>query len=175
MVEDRSCGTCNLCCVVFDVPALPKSAGTMCPHHVGAAGCGIYPRRPDGCRLFYCHWLLEPSLDPEWKPEIAGFVLAVDPDTGNLEARMAPGLSDAWREAPYEPQFRRWAEQGMADFRHVIVLAEGTATVVLPEGEVAGGALRRGQMLHISRVNGPDGVIRIEVEVRTPDAPQSGA
>ena len=175
MGDERTCGTCKLCCVVFHVPALPKPAGILCHHHTGTAGCGIYPTRPEGCRLFYCHWLNEPSLDAEWKPEISGFVLSVDPNTGNLEARTAPGFPDAWRQPAYEQQFRRWAEHGMADFRHVVVFSDGNVTVVLPEGEVAGGPIARGQHLHISRVRGADGTVRLEVDVRTPEAPQSGA
>ena len=79
--EGRSCGTCTLCCKVFDVPSLEKPAGQWCKHCLPGRGCGIHETRPQHCRAFHCMWMTAPWLADEWKPERAKFVLTTDPAT----------------------------------------------------------------------------------------------
>lgn len=60
LVPGRTCGACDVCCVVFtiDEPELRKLQGHRCPHLIrGEAGsCGIYHARPWTCRDFNCGW-----------------------------------------------------------------------------------------------------------------------
>ena len=58
LVADRACGECSVCCVdlTIEEPDLMKPQGYRCPHLAQAGGCGIYPSRPNTCRLFHCGW-----------------------------------------------------------------------------------------------------------------------
>ena len=69
VVPGRSCGTCTLCCKLFNVPEVPKTAGKWCRHCEPGKGCRIYDTRPQMCREFLCGWMVSPGLGPEWKPE----------------------------------------------------------------------------------------------------------
>src|SRR3977135_545867 len=78
LVPGRSCGTCIMCCKVYAIRELNKRAGQMCVHAERGCGCKIYDNRPDVCRSFYCMWRVDATLGPEWKPETARFVVALD-------------------------------------------------------------------------------------------------
>jgi hypothetical protein len=58
LVADRTCGTCNVCCVVLtiDDPELQKPQGHRCRHANRDNSCGIYTTRPQTCRTFHCGW-----------------------------------------------------------------------------------------------------------------------
>lgn len=77
-------------------------------------------------------------LGPEWRPDKARFVLTMDPATKWLFAQVDPGAAQAWRKEPYLGQFRRWAEAGQ---RPVVVFVNKLATAILPDREIALGAL----------------------------------
>lgn len=77
VVQERSCGACDVCCVVYDIeePGLVKKAHDRCEHsRPGAGGCSVYNTRPATCREFKCLWLegLGPDGD---RPDLSGFVL----------------------------------------------------------------------------------------------------
>ena len=108
----RDCGSCTLCCKVFEVPSLNKPVGKWCAHCKPGKGCGIHDTRPEHCRAFYCAWMTEDWLGPEWKPDRAKFVLTIDPATQFLLAQLDPGAPLAWKQSPYYPQFKRWAQHG---------------------------------------------------------------
>jgi hypothetical protein len=137
----RSCGTCTLCCKVFDVPAIDKAAGQWCRHCTPGGGCGIYETRPQQCRSFHCMWMTTDFLGPEWKPEKAKFVLVTDPATLNLLVQVDPGQPKAWQVQPYYQQLKRWAQAALAESKHVIVFNGKAATVVLPDKDVALGVI----------------------------------
>lgn len=134
----RSCGSCALCCKVYDVPAVPMTAGTWCRHCQPGRGCRIYDDRPQQCRDFLCLWITQDFLGPEWKPERSRFVLTMDGASKLLYAQVDPGAPQAWRKEPYLSQFRRWAEAGN---RPVIVFVGKSATAVTARGETALGQL----------------------------------
>ena len=95
----RACGTCTLCCKVYDVPTLDKPAGRWCRHCKPGRGCGIHLTRPDHCRSFHCLWMTESWLGPEWKPERSKIVLSIDPATRFLFAQVDPGHATAWKRS----------------------------------------------------------------------------
>src|SRR4051812_22511432 len=77
VVPGRACGCCTLCCKVIAVTDFDKPPGVWCAHCIRGKGCGIYESRPTDCRTFFCEWMLEHGLGPEWKPEHAKFALVM--------------------------------------------------------------------------------------------------
>lgn len=142
----RDCGTCTLCCKVYDVPALEKAAGVWCRHCRPGRGCGIHETRPQHCRSFHCLWMTQGWLGPEWKPERAKIVLSVDPATRFLFVQVDPGVPGAWRAEPYYRQLKQWAA-GAAERRHVVVFVNKSATVILPDRDVPLGPLGPGDRI----------------------------
>lgn len=155
--EGRDCGACTLCCKVFDVPSLSKPMGKWCLHCRPGRGCGIHETRPEHCRAFFCAWMTESWLGPEWKPDRAKFVLTIDPATQFLLVQLDPGAPTAWKQPPYYAQFKRWAEHGMETGKHVIVFLNRSATVVLPTEDVEIGVIGPGERMVTRRRNTPFG------------------
>jgi hypothetical protein len=137
VVAGRECGTCTLCCKLVAVTALKKPPGTWCSHCVRGKGCGIYETRPDECRTFHCHWMLEKGLTPDWKPEKTKFVL-VTSEGGHMTAFVDPGFPGAWRNSPYFETLKRWSLQGARALPARIVMVRiGTrGIVILPDREI---------------------------------------
>jgi len=143
----RSCGTCSLCCKVYDIAAVPKPAGRWCRHCVPGRGCAAYEERPATCVDFTCEWLRNEDLGPLWRPDVAKFVIVRHDDDRTLQITCDAGQPDAWRKPPYEPQIRRWAVQLAPLEVLVLVMHRGAATLVRPgEPDLPLGVL------------GPDGV-----------------
>lgn len=142
--QGRDCGSCTLCCKVYDVPAVESVAGSWCKHCLPGRGCGIHATRPDHCRAFFCLWMTQSFLGPEWKPDKARFVLTMDPATSWLFVQLDPGAPQAWRKEPYLTQLRRWAAAGN---RPVIVFLNKSATAVLPTHDVPLGTIATDERL----------------------------
>ena len=159
----RACGTCTLCCKVYDVPAVESVAGQWCRHARSGRGCAIHAERPHHCRAFHCLWMTEAWLGPEWKPERAKMVLSLDPVTRFLQVQVDPGQATAWRREPYYGQLKRWAAASLPRQRHVLVFVNRQATVVLPDRDVPLGEFTPGDRLVARERATPAGII-LEVE-----------
>ena len=109
LVAGRACGSCMMCCKVPHIEEFNKPAGVWCEHAVRGKGCGIYADRPGACRAFYCSWMQDASLGPEWKPDRAKFVVYVQRNGINLQVAVDPGLPNSWMKAPYYAQIKKWA------------------------------------------------------------------
>jgi len=130
----KACGTCMMCCKVLPIPELAKPAGQWCSHAVTGKGCGIYEDRPPVCRSFYCHWLVDPTLGPEWKPNKAKFVMYPDRDSPDIYNIMVdPAFPDAWAKPPYLERIRSWVAGGAALGRFALVHVGPRLTAVLPD------------------------------------------
>jgi len=149
----RSCGTCTLCCKIFSVPDLGKPAGKWCKHIVQGKGCGIHETRPQVCRAFFCQWIYNADLGPEWKPEVSRFVLSIYPGTNSLTVSADPGFPNAWREEKYLRQFRLWAAAALEQGDQVLVFSGARITAILPDREVDLGEIRPGDRI-VSLKNG---------------------
>jgi hypothetical protein len=110
VVPNRQCGSCTLCCKVMSITELDKPRGTWCKHCLLGKGCGVYATRPAECRSFFCGWLVDPRLGPEWKPDRSKIVLTPTPDSNGIAVRCDPGFPDAWRRDPYQNTISEWAE-----------------------------------------------------------------
>ncbi|MBL8590317.1 MAG: hypothetical protein JNK46_17415 [Methylobacteriaceae bacterium] len=148
----RECGSCTLCCKLFPVLELDKPAGRWCPHVAQGRGCGIHETRPHVCRAFFCQWIWNEELGPEWKPETARFVLSIYPGSNALAVTVDPGQPAAWRREPYHRELRRWAEAALAQNSQVVVFVGDRATVVLPDRDVELGVLQPGDQISVGRL-----------------------
>jgi Fe-S-cluster containining protein len=136
LVPGRSCGTCSLCCKLYPVRELRKPAGQWCVHTVRGGGCAVHANHPRTCQKFFCSWLLDATLGPEWKPETARFVLAPDPLYQALTVTVDPGMPLAWKRAPYYARLRQFSERLFTENRRLLVDLRGQITVVLPDRDV---------------------------------------
>jgi len=157
VVAGRACGSCTLCCKVIAVADFDKPPGVWCSHCIRGKGCGIYQTRPTDCRTFFCEWMLEKSLGPEWKPERAKFALVVGEGT-HLTAFVDPGFPSAWRASPYFETFKRWSLEGArANPPRIITIRVGArVTIVLPDREIDVGHVGRDESVRL--VPGPNGI-----------------
>lgn len=140
-VAGRACGACTLCCKVQGISEIGKPAGQWCAHCAPGKGCGIYDTRPGECRDFFCMWIVEPQLGPEWKPDQSRMVLTATNDGNGVVIRCDPGFPQAWRREPYLGQIRQWAKNFEAKDGLVMVWAGNRTTIVasgaeFPLGEV---------------------------------------
>jgi hypothetical protein len=153
-VPGRACGRCTLCCKTMAVAELDKPPGEWCSHCERSKGCAIYASRPEGCREFYCEWMLSPKLGREWKPDRARFALMLTP-TGHLAVCVDPDFPAAWKRAPYYQTLRRWACQRAADptsaWPGVDVWIGRRCIIVLPDGEKDLGIVAADEEVRIDR------------------------
>lgn len=137
VVAGRECGTCTLCCKLIAVTELNKPPGEWCPHAVRKGGCAIHATRPTGCRTFFCDWMSEEALGPDWKPEKSKLVM-VTGEGGHLTAFVDPGFPAAWRQPPYFAALKHLAAEGLrASPVRIITIRIGTrVSVILPDREI---------------------------------------
>jgi Fe-S-cluster containining protein len=74
LVVGRSCGSCNVCCVVptIDDPALQKLPGYRCDNAQPGGACDIYETRPRTCRAFFCGWRRLDWIADGLRPDASG-------------------------------------------------------------------------------------------------------
>jgi hypothetical protein len=96
---ERECGSCMLCCKVYNVAALGKPAGKWCSLCEPGRGCTIHDRLPSECAAFNCLWKTMPALPMHWKPDQSKMVLTVHPETNNIQVVVDPGLPSVSLEA----------------------------------------------------------------------------
>jgi hypothetical protein len=154
----RECGTCTLCCKVYDVPSLAKPAGKWCQHCLPGKGCGIHATRPDHCRSFFCLWMTDGTMPTEWKPERSKLVLSIEPATRFINVQVDPGSPSAWRTEPFYSQLKSLAAQIMPEQRFVMIFINKSATVLLPDKDVPLGVIGDGDELIPYRQVLPGGV-----------------
>ena len=167
----KTCGSCSLCCKLLAIDELAKPPGDWCPHVAIGKGCTIYETRPGSCRTFQCFWLSLPKLDASWRPDRCGFVLR-DAGSGLLLVEVEPSKPDAWRRQPYYAQLKHWSQATPAGTGMVVVKVRGSATVVLPDADLAigrvadddniwaGYEVKAGLRRAVATVTSADGAVR---------------
>ena len=169
IVPGRACGTCAMCCKLPYIAELQKPVGVWCKHIVLGRGCGIYDERPHSCRSFFCLWMLNPTLGPEWKPERAKFMLHPQGNSGNLQVSVDQNFPTAWTKEPYYSEINRWAREGAERGSFVFVRIGARIIVVLPDGERDLGPVGQDDGIQVIRRMTPAGFeYAVEVVRRTP-------
>ena len=151
LVPGRSCGTCSLCCKVYSIKEIAKPAGRWCVHRARGVGCSIHASRPRSCSDFFCSWLVDPNLGPEWKPEIARFVLSSDATHRAIVVTVDPGQPRAWKREPYYAMLKKFAQVFVRIDQKVLVNLNGETTVVLPDRDVPIGRVGPGDEIVVWR------------------------
>ncbi len=154
LVPGRTCGTCTVCCKAFGIPELDKQPGQWCRHVVQARGCGIHETRPSVCRLFFCHWMRNARLGPEWRPNVAKFVMYTEMEGHRLVIAPDAGTPSSWRRTPYLAQIKRWATLGASSNDQVLVINGRRAIAVLPDRDHDLGIVEVGDRIVYRAVQG---------------------
>ena len=155
----RECGSCSLCCRVFEIAELNKPAHTWCQHcRPGKGGCSIYDDRPPVCRGFKCMWLRDASCPDHWFPRRARMVVHETVEHGertttiNVDRR----YPERWREKPYYGDIRQLAlsgiKQGDGDRFRTQVVVGARSWLILPHREIELSAGDSGVLVQV----GPD-------------------
>lgn len=161
LVTGRDCGSCSMCCKLPGIAELNKAPMVWCRHVVHGRGCSIHPERPGVCRTFFCHYLRNPHLGPEWKPERSGFILFTEAGGKRLVVASDSAKPGAWRKPPYYAQFKRWAAEGAHRNHQLLVFNGKRVTAVLPDRDEELGVIEIGDIVAYHDETG-----RIRVEVR---------
>lgn len=134
--SQRSCGGCTLCCKLLGIGELDKAAGEWCPHCAVGSGCTIYERRPAPCRTFLCGYLVWPVAGEHWFPARSKMIIMSVFEGKRLAIYVDPGRPNAWREAPYYADLKRWAAFGARDGRQLVVSVGRRSILILPDRDV---------------------------------------
>jgi hypothetical protein len=165
----KSCGSCNMCCKVLQIDDLAKPAGAWCKNAKPGIGCTIYETRPGSCQAFFCEWILNKDMGPEWKPDAAKFVVNPLTSDANLLIGVDPNFANAWRREPYHTQIRQWVKSFEAIGRFVLVRIGSRCIALLPDKDVDLGIVNANDDVFISREMGPAGLV-YSAEVRRKSA-----
>jgi hypothetical protein len=140
-VPGRSCDGCTMCCKLFDIPSVPKTAGAWCRHCDIGKGCSIYETRPQECRVFFCQYLLDASVPEHWRPSHSHMVVKPDPRDVRVMVHVDTGRAEAWRQAAYYRDLKSWAASRIKAEKFVYVRIGARTIVVLPDRDVDLGAI----------------------------------
>jgi hypothetical protein len=157
-VAGRECGDCSLCCKLMNVPELDKPCNVWCRHVVKGKGCGIHATRPEVCRGFYCRWMQDPALGPEWKPSRSKMVLAHHGED-RLTVHVDPGATGAWRKEPYLSRLVAMARIGLGNNGILKIVENGRTLVLLPPRVVDLGVIGPGDGIVLEKKPAPGGFI----------------
>lgn len=134
MGQEKQCGKCNLCCKLMVIPDLDKPNNVWCTHCEIGKGCRIYETRPQMCRDFYCHYIMDRALGDDWHPARTHFVLRADDKV--LIVQVDPQRPDAWKRAPYHAALRKHANKVYAAGGEIIVRIGDHGIAILPDRDV---------------------------------------
>jgi Fe-S-cluster containining protein len=165
-VPGRRCGTCTLCCKVLRVIDIDKPRGQWCVHCDVGHGCRIYETRPEGCRQFFCGFLVDERLPETWRPAESKIVLLVEGDGKRIIAHVDPDRPTAWRREPFYSTLKRWSAAMLHLGGNVAVSIGQRCIVVLPDRDVDLGKLEDDEAIATQQRSTATGVIYDVVKVK---------
>jgi len=71
IVPGRECGSCTLCCKVYNIPGIGKVASKWCGQCKPGRGYKIHDNLPDQCAAFNCLWRTDAAMPAQWKSDQA--------------------------------------------------------------------------------------------------------
>ena len=170
IVPGRSCAGCTMCCKLLGIEALAKPRLSWCQHCKVGEGCTIYADRPGECRDFYCAWLVNPRLGPEWRPADAKMMISFEAPAKRVVVHVDPARGDAWKKEPHYRQIKQMALQALRSQGHLIVWQGTEAIAVLPDRDVSLGRVQD-EVIAVTETRTPLGV-RYDVAALAPDDPR---
>jgi hypothetical protein len=172
-VPGRSCGQCSLCCKLAKVDELDKPEGVWCRHCApGRGGCTIYETRPPVCRNYFCSWILDSRLGPEWYPLTSKMILSMENAGSRLCVRVEPSHADVWRREPYYSQLKQWSRVAVEARQQIIVYVKKRVIAILPDKDVDFGDVELGEQIWIGAQDTPAGRIWNAVKIPADVAPE---
>jgi hypothetical protein len=138
------------------VAELDKPPNVWCRDLVMGKGCGVYETRPSVCREFYCRWMEDATLGPEWKPSKAKMMLAHIVEH-QLSVYVDPGAAGVWRKEPYLSRLVEMAKNGLRNDAIVKVIENGRVMVLLPDRIVDLGVVKADEQIVLRKMPGPGG------------------
>jgi hypothetical protein len=157
-VDGRSCGNCSLCCKLAKVDELDKPSGVWCRHCApGRGGCTIYETRPPVCRNYFCSWIVDSRLGPEWYPLTSKMILSLENSGQRVCVRVEPGHADAWRREPYYSQLKTWSRAAVEARRQIVVFINKRVIVILPDKDVEFADVELGEQIWVGAQDTPVG------------------
>ena len=145
-----------MCCKLMGVAELDKPQNVWCHHLVMGKGCGIYETRPESCRGFYCRWMEDAALGPEWRPNKSKMVLA-HLSEHQLSVYVDSGAAGVWRKEPYLSRLVAMAKTGLQNNAILKIIENGRVFVLLPERVVDLGLVRPDETILLAKRPGPRG------------------
>lgn len=122
-------------------PEFNKPASKPCPHQKRGVGCTIYARRPFGCHVWNCRWLVNDDCDDQQRPDRSGFVIDLLPDyvqlqdnaTGELRAVQVVQIWAKHRDVINDSRLRAYLlRRGSEGIAALIRFNERDAVLVVP-------------------------------------------
>jgi hypothetical protein len=157
-VPGRECGDCSLCCKLLVVAELDKPQNIWCRHLKMGTGCGIYATRPESCREFYCRWMEDATLGPEWKPSKSKMMLAHLAEH-QLSVHVDPGATGVWRKEPYFSHLSAMAKSGLKNNAILKIMDNGRTFVLLPNRVVDLGVVGQKDEIVLAKRPAPGGPV----------------
>jgi hypothetical protein len=156
-LTDRTCGDCSLCCKLLPIHAFEKPPGKWCSHCApGRGGCSIHENKPQECNDFYCGWLLDEGLGPDWRPNKCRMVLFTEGHRHQLSLYVDPVDPAAWRRKPFIEQLKGMLVATPGNERYIVIYLNNRATVLLPgDKEFDLGAFGPGDSVAVEGIGGP--------------------
>jgi hypothetical protein len=142
VIPGRECGSCSMCCKVYNIPEINKPAGKWCTHCKPGKGCAIHDALPTQCDEFNCLWRTETTMSAVWKPDQARMVVTISPVNGYINVQVDSGAPGAWRKQPYYGQLHQWARNNLQKGIYVIVFVNEIATLIMPDQDVPLGPMQ---------------------------------
>jgi hypothetical protein len=87
------------------IPDFDKPAGERCRHQRYGKGCAVYGRRPFGCRLWSCRWLVGEDTEHLRRPDRSHYVIDMTPD-------FVTWVNNETREEANVPVLQIWIDPG---------------------------------------------------------------
>lgn len=154
VLPGRICGSCTLCCKVYNIPEFGKPAGKWCQHCKPGKGCTIHDALPSQCAAFNCLWRTEESIPLIWKPEQSKMVVTIFPLNHNIYVQVDPGSPGAWRKQPYYGNLQNWAKNNLPKGIYVVIFVNEVATLILPDQEILLGPMKPTDTISIRKMPG---------------------
>ncbi len=134
-VPGRSCGSCTMCCKLYAVPVMQKPEQTWCRECMPGKGCKIWETRPQFCRDFHCHYILDPNIGDDWKPDVCKFIMNFQ--TANTLWIMVDAKDRlAWKREPYYSTIKRWSADFIAAGGYIRVGDSIDQYCITPDADV---------------------------------------